>query len=217
MGLRPIKVDPLQSMGFKIAEYQTGIRNARREFTGGYFGILRGGRIKPNDVIQAYYNSNRARFLVQQEMNKNINAAQILGVNKSALKNEFKDRQLSDATFNSLERGRFEPYFPSEDIQQRFAEIARNLGDPNVFTEVRPTLRLMLQEFKRLPLTSVFDSDVNDFLFEESLLPSLPTTPQPVVNTQANMQQINPTTNLTPTEQALLSPTEQVIASRSRT
>ena len=52
MGLRPIKVDPLASMGFKIAEYQTGIRNARREFTGGYFGILRGGRIKPNDVIQ---------------------------------------------------------------------------------------------------------------------------------------------------------------------
>ena len=45
--------------------------------------------------------------------------------------------------------------FPSEDIQQRFAEIARNLGDPNIFTEVRPTLRLMLQEFKRLPLTSV--------------------------------------------------------------
>ena len=53
MGLRPIKVDPLASMGFKIAEYQTGIRNARREFTGGYFGILRGGRIKPNDVINS--------------------------------------------------------------------------------------------------------------------------------------------------------------------
>ncbi len=217
MGLRPIKVDPLQSMGFKIAEYQTGIRNARREFTGGYFGILRGGRIKPNDVIKAYYNSNRARFLVQQEMNKNINAAQILGVNKSALKTEFKDRQLSDATFNNLAKGKFEPYFPSEDIQQRFAEIARNLGDPNVFTEVRPTLRLMLQEFRRLPLTSVFDSDVNDFLFEESLLPPLPTTPQPVVNTQANMQQINQTTNLTPTQQALLSPEEQVIASRRQT
>ena len=216
MGLRPIKVNPLDSMGFKIAEYQEGIRNARREFTGGYFGILRGGRIKPNDVIQAYYNSNRARFLVQQEMNKNISAAQILGVKKSALQREFKDRQLSDATFNSLARGRFEPYFPSEDIQQRFAEIARNLGDPNVFTEVRPTLRLMLQEFRRLPLTSVFDSDINDFLFEESLLPPLPSTPQPVVGTQANTQQINPTTNLTRTEQALLSPEEQVIRERLR-
>jgi hypothetical protein len=217
MGLRPIKVDPLQSMGFKIAEYQEGIRNARREFTGGYFGILRGGRIKPNDVIQAYYNSNRARFLVQQEMNKNISAAQILGVNKSLLQTEFKDRQISDAVFNNLARGRFEPYFPSEDIQARFAEIARNLGDPNVFTEVRPTLRLMLQEFRRLPLTSVFDSDVNDFLFEEALLPPLPSTPQPVVNTQTSAQQINPNTNLTRTQQALLSPEEQVIASRRQT
>ena len=217
MGLRPIKVDPLQSMGFKIAEYQEGIRNARREFTGGYFGILRGGRIKPNDVIQAYYNSNRARFLVQQEMNKNISAAQILGVNKSSLQTEFKDRQISDAVFNNLAKGKFEPYFPSEDIQARFAEIARNLGDPNVFTEVRPTLRLMLQEFRRLPLTSVFDSDVNDFLFEEALLPPLPSTPQPVVNTQTTAQQIDPNTNLTRTQQALLSPEEQVIASRRQT
>jgi hypothetical protein len=217
MGLRPIKVDPLQSMGFKIAEYQEGIRNARREFTGGYFGILRGGRIKPNDVIQAYYNSNRARFLVQQEMNKNISAAQILGVNKSSLQTEFKDRQISEKTFNNLSKGKFEPYFPSEDIQARFAEIARNLGDPNVFREVRPTLRLMLQEFRRLPLTSVFDSDVNDFLFEEALLPSLPSTPQPVVNTQTSAQQIDPNTNLTRTQQALLSPEEQVIASRRQT
>ena len=69
----------------------------------------------------------------------------------------------------------------------------------------------MLQEFKRLPLTSVFDSDVNDFLFEPSTLQQEPSTPQPIVNTQANMQQINPTTNLTRTEQALLSPEEQVI------
>ena len=30
MGLRPIKVDPLDSMGFKIAEYQKGIRNATK-------------------------------------------------------------------------------------------------------------------------------------------------------------------------------------------
>ena len=211
MGLRPIKVDPLQSMGFKIAEYQTGIRNARREFTGGYFGILRGGRIKPNDVINAYYNSNRARFLVQQEMNKNISAAQILGVNKSALQTEFKDRQISDSVFNNLARGRFEPYFPSEDIQQRFAEIARNLGDPNIFTEVRPTLRLMLQEFKRLPLTSSFDSDINDFLFEEAPLIPLPQTGQPIVQAQ----QTGAINELTPTEEALLSPEEKVIARRN--
>jgi len=48
------------------------------------------------------------------------------------------------------------------------------------------------------------------------LLPPLPSTPQPVVNTRANAQQINPTTNLTPTEQALLSPEEQIIRERLR-
>ncbi len=69
-------------------------------------------------------------------------------------------------------------------------------------------------------MTGAFDSDVNDFLFEDSILPSLPasvTSAQPVVNTQANLQQINQTTNLTPTQQALLSPEEQVIASRRQT
>ena len=75
----------------------------------------------------------------------------------------------------------------------------------------------MLQEFRRLPLTSSFDSDINDFLFEEAPLIPLPTTPQPVVNTQANLQQRNPITNLTQTQQALLSPEEQVIASRRQT
>jgi hypothetical protein len=217
MGLRPIKVDPLQSMGFKIAEYQTGIRNSRREFTGGYFGILRGGRIKPNDVIQAYYNSNKARFLVQQEMNKNITAAGILGVNRSRLKQEFKDRQISDTTFNNLSKAKFEPYYPSEDIQERFKEIARNLGDPNIFREVRPTLRLMFKEFGRLPLTSSFESDINDFLFESLSTPPLPasvTSARPIVNTQVNLQQRDPITNLTRNQQALLSPEEQIIASR---
>ena len=216
MGLRPIKVDPLASMGFKIAEYQTGIRNARREFTGGYFGILRGGRIKPNDVIQAFYNSNRARFLVQQEMNKNINAAGILGVNTNTLRKEFKDRQLSDETFRNLSRGKFEPYFPSEDIQERFAEIAKNLGDPNIFREVVSTLRLMSGEFRTLPLDSNFDVELNDYLFEDIATPPLPSLPQPTVNTQANAQILDPTTNLTSTETALLSPEEQVIRQRLR-
>ena len=70
--------------------------------------------------------------------------------------------------------------------------------------------------FRTLPLDGPFDLDLNDFLFEEAPLIPLPSTPQPVVGTQANVQQINPTTNLTRTEQALLSPEEQVIRERLR-
>jgi len=216
MGLRPIKVDPLASMGFKIAEYQTGIRNARREFTGGYFGILRGGRIKPNDIINAYYNSNKARFEVQREMYKNINAAEILGVDIGALRREFRDRQISPKTFLNLSNAKFEPYFPSEDIRARFAEIARNLGDPNVYLEVAPILRSMRSMFKQLPLDGSFDIELDDFLFEEAPLIPLPSLPQPTVNTQPIVQPATQNTTLTRTEQALLSPSEQVIRERLR-
>ena len=213
MGFRPIKVDPLQSMGFKIAEYQQGIRNARREFTGGYFGLLRGGRIKPNDVIERYFASNRARFEVQKEMFKNISAAGILGVDTARLRKEFSDRQISGKTFNDLSTAKFEPYFPSEDIRARFAEIANNLGEPNVYLEVAPTLRAMRSLFRELPLDGSFDVDIDDFLFEMPSTPLLPQSGQPIVTSQT--QQRDPRTNLTRTEQALLSPEEQVIASRT--
>ena len=215
MGLRPIKVNPLDSMGFKIAEYQTGIRNARREFTGGFFGLLRGGPIKPNDVIDRYFKSNRARFEVQKEMYKNISAAQILGVDDRKLRQEFKDRQISVDTYRDLESGKFEPYFPSEDIQKRFAEIANNLGDINVFPLVRSTLRTMRDIFRQQPLFGGFDVQLGDFLLEDIRTPSLPQQPQPI--TPAPRANVIPSTGLTQTETALLSPEEQIIRQRTRT
>ena len=216
VGFRPIKVEPLDAMGFKIAEYQRGIRNARREFTGGFFGLLRGGPINPDDVISRYYESNRARFNVMKEMYKNIEAAQILGTGASSLRKEFQDRQLSTQTFNNLRFGKYEPYFPSKDIQDRFREIARNIGSPDAFRIALPTLRAMRSQMRFLTLDDIFDIDLRDFSFGDIKTPPLPTTPQPVVNTQANLQQINPKTNLTRTEQALLSPEEQVIRERLR-
>jgi len=213
MGFRPIKVDPLQSMGFKIAEYQQGIRNARREFTGGYFGLLRGGRIKPNDVIERYFASNKARFEVQKEMFKNISAAGILGVDTASLRKEFKDRQISTKTFNDLGNAKFEPYFPSEDIRKRFAEIANNLGEPNIYLEVAPTLRAMKTLFRQLPLDGSFDVEIDDFLFEPLDTTFLPQTGQPIVANQTTEAKIN---ELTRTENALLSdPLEREIARRT--
>jgi hypothetical protein len=230
MGLRPIKVDPLKSMGFKIAEYQNGIRNARREFTGGYFGLLSGGRVTPNDIIERYIASNAARFNVQKEMFKNINSAEILGVQTNELFQEFKDRQLSGLTFNNLKQGNFETYYPSLDIQRKFKEISENLGEPNPFTEVAPTLREIQREMSTLSLSDAFNINIGDYLFESDLgdiLPSLssPTmTPSPnpsVIGQGQNLVQAVPGSNtlptgLTPTESALLSPEEQQIRLRQR-
>ena len=215
-GFRPIEVDPLAAMGFKIAEYQTGIRNARREFTGGFFGLLRGGPIKADDIISRYYESNKARFNVQKEMYKNLEAAQTLGTNINSLRKEFRDRQLSVETFNDLRRAKYDPYFPSEDIKERFREIARNLGEPDAFRIVAPTLRAMRAQMRFLTLDDIFDIDLRDFSFGEITTAPLPITPQPIVNTQTNLQQTDPNTNLTRTESALLSnPLDREIARKT--
>ena len=157
MGLRPVEVDPVRAMGFKIAEYQTGIRNARREFTGGFFGLLRGGPIDEDDVINRYIASNRARFNVQQEMFKNITAANTLGVNNPTLRKEFRDRQISMDAFGRLQRGRFDPYFPSKEIIARFREIAKNLGDPSAFRLAQADLRALQREYGDLGLGESFN------------------------------------------------------------
>ena len=139
-------------MGFKISQYQTGIRNARREFTGGFFGLLRGGPIKPNDIVTRFYESNKARFNVQKEMFKNIRCCRNLGVNANSLRQTFQDRQLTTQTFNNLRRGKYEPYFPSDDIRERFREIAQNLGTFDVYREALPYLRAMRSQMKFLNL-----------------------------------------------------------------
>ena len=227
MGFRAIKIDPLESMGFKIAEYQTGIRNARREFTGGYFGLLRGGPIKANDIIERFFVSNQARFNVQKEMYRNLNSANILGVEDNALRRTFKERQLSDDSFRQLKDGRFEPYFPSKDIEDRFKEIARDLGDIDVFKEIKPTLREMNRDLKGLDLEETFDLDLTDYLEEapsiaESLgLGNIGQTPLPnqqiIQTSQVQAPGSNVTSQgLTPTELALLSPEEQQIRLRQR-
>ena len=243
IGFRPIDVDPLRAMGFKIQEYQKGIRNARREFTGGAFGLLRGGPIEPNDVITRYYESNKARFDVQKEMHKNINAAEILGVSRNNLQNEFADRQLSVSNFNNLRTGKYDPYIPSDDIRARFREIAQNLGAPDSFTIALPSLLRMQLDMRRLKLDGSFQNniepqrfaqgglaytpnlgetdqqgiDLNDYLLPEVQTPPLP--PQPMPNAQVLQKQGPGGTmyqGLTPAENAYLSEEEKMIRLRDR-
>jgi hypothetical protein len=96
----------------------------------------------------------------------------------------------------------------------------------------------MIEAMSEMPLNKKFDLNVEDFLFKPrgtidivipekaieqndgikwkniSQTPPLNNTPQPVVNNM-QMAQKNPITNLTSTEEALLSPTEKVIAART--
>ncbi len=220
MGLRPIKVDPLETMGFKIAEYQEGIRNSRVEFTGGYFGILSGGKVTPNQIIKKYVSSNIARFNVQKEMFKNINAAEILGADGDELLREFRERQLSSATFSNLKNGRFEPYFPSIDIQNKFKENADKIGQPNPFIDASSILRDLQREMQQVNLNNSLEIKIEDYLLEEPIIETPPLPPQPMPNASIltpPIQQVAGLQNgLTPTESALLTPEEQRMRLKQR-
>ena len=237
MGLRPIKIDPLRSMGFKISNYQSGIRDARREFTGGKFGVLKGGPVDPNDIIKRFAASNNARFGVQQEMFKDLTAAETLGVSRNVLSRQFKDRQISEKNFNNLRNAQFDPYLPSADIEEKFAENARNLGGPNPYNIARPQILRMVNDMQRMRLNSraLFSTDerllkaeggeveslpgldINNYLLPEVQTPPLPIQPMPnaqVIQPQAPGNIMN--TGLTPVENALLSDEEKQIRLRQR-
>ena len=159
MGLRPIKIDPLRTMNFKVNEYQRGIREARREFTGGAFGVLKGGPVSAEKIIERYILSNKARFNVQKEMFRDLEAAQILDTRTNNLRRLFRDRQISNKNFNNLLRGKFDIYYPSKDIIAKFRETSKALGESNPFLEARTDINSVRRNFRNLGLDTRFRTE----------------------------------------------------------
>jgi len=215
-------------MGFKISGYQRGIRDARREFTGGYFGLLKGGPVDPNDIILRYIKSNKAKFDVQQNMFNDLNAAETLGVGTNDLRRQFDERQISNEDYNNLRRGRFDPYVPSGEIAKKFRYIANNLGEDNPFREALPALNEIRRELRQLQLGEPFNIDPLEFLIPPA--PPTPPLPTSVTSAMPNDKTITQAQNilsqtqmaaansggLTALEEALLSSEEKLIRLRQR-
>jgi hypothetical protein len=216
-GYRAVRVDPVRSMGFKIADYQRGIRESRGLFTGGAESVLKGGPKTARDVIERFIAANKAKFNVDKEMLRNIKAADILGTDMDAIRLEFNERGLRNV-YNRLDNDVFVPYFPSENIQREFRQIEERIGVENPFDEARDVLLDIQDDLRDLSFDDIFEIDINEYLPSDpgllgSILQTDPVNPaviQPVQ--QATLSQ----TGLTPTEQALLSPEEQAIKLRQR-
>ena len=221
-GYRAVKVDPIKSLGFKLADYQRGIRESRQLFTGGEESLLKGGPRTPNDVIERFLAANKARFSTMKELGKDINAAEILGTNSSSIFREFSDRQLNN-DYTKIKNNTFVPYFPSPNIQRELEEISQRTGVPNPFAQALGTIQQLTRTLSSIPLSANIDDfiDIKDFLFEEEPVietPPLPIQPMPNASILTPpVQQVAGLQNgLTPTESALLSPEEQRIRLRQR-
>jgi hypothetical protein len=217
-GYRAVRLDPVRSIGFKIADYQRGIRESRQLFTGGAESVLQGGPKTPKDVIERFFIANKARFKVQKEMLKNIEAANILGVDMRKFGQEFSERGLGK-TYGRLRRSDFNPYFPSQDIFREFEQISKKIGEPNPMKAALGSIRAMSRKLNRLRLDGEFDLNLDDYLPDTEMLDQSAMLQTPPVNPgviQTNQQAAVTQTGLTPTEQALLSPEEQAIRLRQR-
>jgi hypothetical protein len=217
-GMRSEKIDPLKTMAFYISDFQEGERNSRKEFTGGPEGLLTGEIKTPKDLIERYFVANKALFEVQQKMSNHLKNAEVLGVARNNMSNLFKTRGLSEDTVTNLYRDKFDPFFPSQGIIDRFAEISRTTGQSNPFIEAQGTLRSMERDFNRQSLDKRFIPQIQNYI------PSLSENVQPLNTPMPNASILTPPiqqfaglqNGLTPTENALLSGSEKQMRLKQR-
>jgi hypothetical protein len=135
-GMRRVKVDPRKSLNYKITNYKDGIRNARNLFTK---ETLKGGVVTPEQVVDAYINSNRALYDINRRMFLDIDAAKVLGMNEDSIAENMINRGERRA-FGFLNEGAFRPYSVSRDVAELFDTRSREIGAPNAFEQAADVL-----------------------------------------------------------------------------
>ena len=130
MGMRAVDVDPANGMIYKVSELQKRERLAKDLFKR---PSLKGGVVKPEEIVDAYINANRALFNAKSDFMKDYDASQTLGISEENLDNVMS--RISKKERNSIEDGRFQPYTPSKDILRAFEENALKLGVENPYEQ----------------------------------------------------------------------------------
>ena len=220
-GFRLEKVNPEKALGFYLYNLRQGQSDSTKLFTGGKFGVLSGEPKTPKDVIERYFVANKQLFKVRKDMLNHIQNAMTLGVNPNKLEDIFEKRGIPKSTLEELLSGEFDPFFPSDKIQERFEDISRETGQPNPFLEAEGTLESMKNLFEIQNLYGDFELDLEQFLPDtqfdgQSALPPTPMPDQQVIQTAAVQAPGNLNQGLTNTENALLSEEEKQIRLRQR-
>jgi len=147
-GLRAIDVDPARGMIYKVSELQKRERLAKDLFKR---PSLKGGVVSPEEIVDAYINSNRALFNAKSEFLKDYDAAKTLNIKPQDLDDSMKRVSASDR--GSYEDGRFKPYQPSPDILRAFEENALKLGVENPYNKAGPVIEGIRSLIEIAPLS----------------------------------------------------------------
>jgi hypothetical protein len=218
-GLRRVTVDPSKSLNYKITQFKDGIREARNIFTK---RTLKGGVVTPEEVVDAYIDSNRALYEINRRMYLDLEAAKTLGMETDAIAENMANRGERRA-FGFFEEGLFRPYSVSRDVAELFDIRSAQIGAPNPFDaaiDVIDRIRDVLAEtsldgdvfpilenpFRKLPIPT---------LGPAAATPGLLGLPDASLVNNAQFGNIDQVTGLTPNEDLIYSnPLDRAIARR---
>ena len=218
-GARPVEIRPLNVINFSVADFVEAERNQRLLITENMFT---GDPVTDrNFVIEQYFKANKKRLDSLSKLRRQVDAAIILGANPKKIYKEFYDRGKGNL-YVQMMKNKFVPF--SSDMKwahEKALEDAREKGLPNPLDGNSKILAIMEKILGKAQfLNTDYILNLEDFTTqvnkEMSKLEAPPLDTQPMPNNlTANTPQKNVITNLTPNEEALLSPTEKVIAGRT--
>ena len=207
-GFRNQKMDFEESLGYKISDYNGALRDSRK------FLPRPRGNVRSNDIIKELIRGNASWFEAQKVMKKDIDAMKSLGYTDQQIGAIF-DRRGKGKDFNAIRVNQFTPFNIPEGLIDEYIRNAKENGYRNPLTANEfNQINIFLRQLDKLKLNQPFPLDLLREL-TMSNVSALPPTPMPNVNNASITQNVSPNTNLTRTETALLSPEEQVIASRT--
>jgi hypothetical protein len=207
-GFRNQKMDFEESLGYKISDYNGALRDSRK------FLPRPRGNVDAQDILKELVQGNASWFEAQKDMKLDIEAMKNLGYTDQQIGIIF-DRRGKGKDFNAIRANRFTPFDIPEGLIDEYIRNAQVNGYANPMnTSTFSVINSILRELNKLYLDNDFPLDlIREFTIGSA--PPLPNMPMPNVNTVNTTQAVDPNTNLTRTETALLSPEEQVIASRT--
>jgi hypothetical protein len=235
-GVRIININTPRTMQFKVTEYNRKKRSVTA--TEKFFSLQDFRQRGPDVLAEEFRQIQEENFKVNRDFYQILKDARTMGVDRLTLKRILKQRGISTKNANFLLRGKNIPYTGYKGRMQKRVKdakkLSKDLNEGSINSQYfypRKKFNDIVREYRRKSLILKEEPDtpgmidrgldaVGDLFggieqrqpVARMQTPPLPQTPMP--NIQPIAQQINPTTNLTRTQQALLSPEEQLIASR---
>ena len=228
-GIRIINVDVPRTMQYKITDYNKKFKSATTAEK--FFSLQDYQRRGPLVIADEFRNIQEETYRTNQDFHFILQDAIKVGVPERELKRLMRGRGISVRNIRKLIKGKNIPYTAyKERMKKRLKEaekIGKEQGEGKINREYFYPRRLLKQierEYKDKKLNTapkeiepVSQLPAEDTTATASLpapeiqTPPLPVTPQPVVSPNLLAQN----KRLTPTEEALLSPEEKIIAGRT--